>query len=88
MDEAHAAGGEAPLPKPPDTTMIRELHELVGNPQIVGVAENADALLTRHSEWTAAGEAARERVPEWHRLETFLRHARDLPVAIVLETPG
>ena len=84
MDEAQAAGGDAPLPGPPDNTIIRELQELVGNPQIVGVAENADALLARHTEWSAAGEAALKRLPEWHRLETFLRHARDLPVAAEL----
>ncbi len=84
MDQAQVAGGEAPLPEPPDNTLIRELKELVGNPQIVGVAANADVLLARHTEWSSAGEAARERIPEWHRLETFLRHARDLPVVAEL----
>ena len=83
-DEAQAAGGEAPLPEPPDQTLIRELNELVGNPQIVAVAANADALLARHREWYAAGEAARGRIPEWHRLETFLYHARNLPAAAEL----
>ena len=84
MEEVQAAGGEVPLPKAPDSTLIRELQELVGNPQIVGVAENTDALLARHKELSAAGEAALERLPEWHRLETFLHHARDLPAAAEL----
>ena len=73
-----------PLPKAPDSTLIRELQELVGNPQIVGVAGNTDALLARHKELSAAGEVALERLPEWHRLETLLHHARDLPAAAEL----
>ena len=84
MEEVQAAGGEVPLPKAPDSTLIRELQELVGNPQIVGVAGNTDALLARHKELSAAGEVALERLPEWHRLETLLHHARDLPAAAEL----
>ena len=84
--EAQAAGGEVPLPPQPDTTIVRELRELAGNRQIVEVAEKADTLIDRHRDWSSAGEAAKERFPEWQRLERLLHHARTLPVATELNS--
>ena len=81
QSEAQGAGGEAPLPKSPDTTIVSQLRELAGNSQIVEVANNADTLIAHYRDWSAAGEAARGRLPEWYRLERFLHHARNLPVA-------
>ena len=48
QSEAQAAGGDAPLPEPPNTTIVRELRDLDGNRQIVGVAEQADTLIGHH----------------------------------------
>ena len=84
QSEAQAAGGEAPLPAQPDTAIVRELRELAGNRQIVGVAEKADTLIDHHRVWSAADEAAQERLPEWHRLKRLLHHARTLPAATEL----
>ena len=81
---AQAASGEAPLPAQPDTAIVRQLRELAGNSQIVGVAEKGDILIGHHRDWSAAGEAARERLPEWQRLERLLHHAHTLPVATEL----
>ena len=78
---AQAAGGEAPLPAQPDTAIVRELRELAGNRQIVGVADKSNTIIDHHRDWSAAGEAAQERLPEWRRLERLLHHARTLPVA-------
>ena len=78
---AKAASGEAPLPEPPDTTLVRQLHGMTGNRQIVEVADQAVTIITNYQDWSVAGEAARERLPEWRRLERFLHHARNLPVA-------
>ena len=68
QSEAEAAGGVAPLPEPPDTTIIKELRNLTGNSQIVGVAKQADTVINFYKGWLAAGKAARERLPEWDRL--------------------
>ena len=84
QSEAQAAGGEAPLPDPPHTTIVRELRELAGNRQIVKVAEQADTLIAHHKDWSAAGKTARERLPEWERLRRLLFHARNLPIAAEL----
>ena len=84
QSEAQAAGGEAPLPAQPDTAIVRELRELAGNRQIVGVAEKRDILISHHRDWSAAGAVAQERLPEWRRMERLLHHARTLPVAAEL----
>ena len=81
QSEAQAAGGEAPLPAPPDAAIVRELREMAGNRQIVGVAERSDTLVNHHKDWAEAGEAAQERLPEWVRLERLLHHAHNLAVA-------
>ena len=83
--EAQAAGGKAPLPAQPDTAIVRELRELAGNRQIVGVAEKSDTLIDHHRDWLAAGKATQERLPEWQRLERLQHHARTLPVATELQ---
>ena len=85
QSEAQAAGGEAPLPAQPDTAIVRELRELAGNRQIVGVAEKSGVLIDNHRDWSAAGEATQERLPEWHRMERLRHHARTLPVATELK---
>ena len=57
---------------------------MAGNHQIVEVADQADTLIIYYQNWSVADEAARERLPEWRRLERFLHHARNLPVATEL----
>ncbi len=84
LSQAQNAGGEAPLPKLPDTTIVSQIQEMNGNQQIVGLAEQRDTLITHFKTWTASSEAARERLPDWKRLERLLYHARELPVAAEL----
>ena len=57
--------GRLRFPNPPDATIVSQLRELAGNRQIVGVAEQADSLIAHYMDWSAASEAARERLPEW-----------------------
>ena len=79
--EAQGAGGEAPLPKPPDVTIVSQLRDMAGNSQIVEVAKRADTLIALYRSWSAAGEAALERLPVWERLQRFVHHAQSLPIA-------
>ena len=81
QEQAKCAGGDAPLPVLPDTAVVSQLQDLAGNHQIVGVANQADTLIACHKEWSATYQAAQVRLPQWHRLEGFVHHARDLPVA-------
>ena len=84
LDQAKYAGGDAPLPALPETTIVGQLQELAGNHQIVEVAKQADTLIACYQEWSATREAAQTRLPEWQRLEGFVHHARNLPVAAEL----
>ena len=85
QSKALSAGGEAPLPTQPDTAIVREIRELTGNRQIVGVAQKSDTLIDHYRNWSAAGKAIQERLPEWHRLERLHHHARAMPVATELK---
>ena len=78
-EQARAAGGEPPLPEPPDPTLVSRLQGLSGNQQVVEVANNAEGLVKYYEDCTAVADTARERESTWRLLEAFLRHARDLP---------
>ena len=77
-EQAVAAGGDAPLPQPPDNSLVIRLQGLTGNQQVVEVADNAEKLIEHYQAWTEASKTIQERLPAWDQLEKFLRHARNL----------
>ena len=74
-DLALNAGGDAPLPKCPDTQHLSELLALTGNEQLLTMLDRHDALVANLNEWTAARMLAEERLPAFRRLEALARHA-------------
>jgi hypothetical protein len=76
---ALAAGGDAPLPAPPNTTDIEDMQRLVGNEQLVAIKGKAAELESRIKTWTAARDLAAKRKPSWEVVEHLARHAGDLP---------
>lgn len=77
---AAAAGGEKPLPLPPDTKPLEELKALSGNELILGVWEARDALKSQRAAWQAQAQEAAKRLPRWHALSRLLKHAQPLSV--------
>ena len=77
-EQAHAVGGEPPLPKPPDQTLVTDLQGISGNKQVTDVAKRVDELIKYYRDCSEAADTAIERLPSWKILETFVRHARDL----------
>ena len=75
------AGGDAPLPKRPDTQHLSELLALAGNEQLLATLDRHDALVANLDEWTAARMLAEERLPAFQQLEALARHANGLDVA-------
>lgn len=75
---ARTAGGEAPLPAHPDTSHLRDLKDREGNDLILGVYSERDRLREEMAAWKALADKARERLPEWRRLEAMLAHAVDI----------
>ncbi len=69
---ANKAGGAAPLPEAPKTTMLADLRTRVGNDRLKGLLDNADALRADAAKWNKQAELAAKRVPEWDRLKQFL----------------
>ena len=75
------AGGDAPLPKRPDTQHLSELLALSGNEQLLATLDRHDALVANLNEWTAARMLAEERLPAFQQLEALARHANGLDAA-------
>ena len=80
-DLALNAGGDAPLPKRPDTQHLSELLALAGNEQLLAILDRHDALVANLNEWPAARTLAEERLPVFQRLGALARHANGLDVA-------
>jgi nucleotidyltransferase/DNA polymerase involved in DNA repair len=74
---AEAAGGEAPLPKRPDTKHLADLRGLAGNERLAKMLELHDELKKQASAWASAAELSASRMPEWKRLERLLVHGID-----------
>ncbi len=82
---AAAAGGDPPLPKPPDTQHLIELQSLVGNEQLLSILERSAKLADNVETWTRTRELADERLPAFQRLQALLRHADGLDAAADVE---
>lgn len=78
LDLAADAGGEAPLPEPPDAGYARELRALGGNELLAAVYESHERLQEDLTAWTDAKEKARDRHGRWQRLNRLLDHAKSL----------
>ena len=82
LDElARRAGGPAPLPPAPDTTVIEDMKRLAGPEQLAEIHVRKDDLERRIEDWTALGERAEVRMPDWRLVRALRRHADVLPVA-------
>ncbi|MDE0190817.1 MAG: BREX system P-loop protein BrxC [Gammaproteobacteria bacterium] len=85
VELAAAAGGEPPLPKPPDTRHLAELESLVGNEQLVSILKRSAELADNVETWTRTRELAGQRLPAFQRLQALLRHADGLDAAADVE---
>lgn len=81
LELARAAGGDPPLPSPPDTTKIIDLKSLTGTEQL-GAILAAKAELEQWIEgWSALRDRVEQRKLDWELLERLLAHANGLHVA-------
>ena len=65
---ADRAGGDAPLPKRPDTRHVSDLQALAGNEQLIAVLCQHDELASNFNDWAALGKLASERLPAFRCL--------------------
>ena len=85
-EQAHAAGGEPPLPQPPDQTLVTDLQGIPGNQQVVEVAGRVEELIKYYQDCSQATEVIRERMPAWKQLEALLPHSRQLEEHVSLKS--
>lgn len=79
LELAGSAGGEAPLPAPPDPDYVRDMSAMGGNELLVTVYGNRERLREDMAAWKTAQDKIRSRIPDWDRLGRLLEHARQLP---------
>jgi hypothetical protein len=78
---AERAGGQQPLPEPPDRAHVDALSALGGNRQFRAVADERERLSQDLERWRAAEERRGGREAEWGDLGRLLRHAEGLAAA-------
>jgi hypothetical protein len=75
---AGRAGGDAPKPALPDTSLVEEIRIKGGNEQLLAIAESCEELSAMIQEWNAASERIAERWPAWLRLRELADAAAGL----------
>lgn len=83
---ATTAGGEAPLPAPPDTAFLDDLASLAGPEQLSAILSDAERIRELFGEWSTLERRVASRVAAWRRLERLLHHARGLPCQADVES--
>jgi len=78
---AAGAGGDPPLPPPPETAFVKAIQALAGNEQLVAFYEQRQAIQDAFTAWAARGQRVQERLPRWRQARRLQQHARDLEVA-------
>lgn len=78
---AEAAGGDAPLPKCPDTSHVTDIANRVGNDQLKAIFDNKDLLTKQITDWQSDRDLIAQRSSKWTQLVALLKFAGDLPVA-------
>lgn len=80
-DLAGKAGGEAPLPACPKTTVVDTIRALAGNEMLAAILKEHDELKKQLGEWSDLARRAEKRKPGWETLCDLLDHANGLAEA-------
>jgi len=75
---AGKAGGEAPLPKCPDTQELLDLRNMAGAERLAKMLEQSKELKKAAEDWTKLGELAETRLPLWRTLQEMLAQGKSL----------
>jgi hypothetical protein len=85
LKSAELAGGDAPLPKRPDTKHLQDIAQRVGNDQLKAIHECREQLAKQIDEWQNARDLIEQRQPRWTQLTELLKFAQDLPIAAAVQ---
>ncbi len=82
---AEAAGGDAPLPKCPDTSHLTDFANRVGNDQLKAIFDSKDQLTKQITDWQSDRDLIAQRSSRWTQLVALLKFAAELPVAVEVQ---
>lgn len=82
---AKSAGGEAPLPLSPSTTVLTNLEMYSGNDQLEKAFAAKDDIQAQFTQWQEQADVVRARTSQWHELKTAMRYCKDLVIHSTLE---
>ncbi|NHN36564.1 BREX system P-loop protein BrxC [Pseudomaricurvus alcaniphilus] len=77
-DLAKSAGGAAPRPHLPDTSLIDEIAGEAGNSRLVKLYDHKDVLAQAVADWQTQAQLIAKRLPAWEQLKTLLSLSRGL----------
>lgn len=77
---ARSAGGDAPLPPPPQLQALFELEVLSGNAQLKLAYEKRDELETAANSWRNQADLTKQRRARWAELQLALKYCADLAI--------
>ncbi|MGB5133662.1 MAG: BREX system P-loop protein BrxC [Prochlorococcaceae cyanobacterium] len=79
------SGGEAPLPPPVSSTLLKELRQKSGPEQLKSILDAKEQLQELWDQACSLGALKEKRQPGWERLQALLHQAQGLPVHQELE---
>ena len=75
-----SAGGNSPLPSPPDLHLLDDLGRLSGTEQLGAILDKKPDLEKSISEWNTLKDRAHQRSAGWEKAAAFRHHAVGLPI--------
>ncbi|MFT5758585.1 MAG: hypothetical protein ACI9LM_003331 [Alteromonadaceae bacterium] len=82
---ARTAGGEAPLPLAPSTSILTNLEMYSGNDQLQQAFDNKSEIEAEYSLWQQQADLAKARMAQWSELARSMAHCKVLAVYSDLE---
>jgi len=81
QDLANRAGGDAPKPKLPDTSLLGEIRLTAGNSQLLALYNHRESLGQAFEDWNGLARRIDGRWPSWMSLKELLKLAGDIKTA-------
>ncbi len=75
---AESAGGEAPKPENPDTTLLNSIIDESGNAQLLALYSHKEKLKQQINDWQKKSEKLDERTANWSTLKQLLQLSKGL----------
>lgn len=83
---AGSAGGEPPMPEPPDTSFLEDIRLSSGNEQLLAIYNLRDELSRHIDTWSDLSQGISRRMPQWRVLKNLSHYAHPVEDAEIILT--